>query len=80
MRSGAIGSFVALAATPLAAGLLETVANPAVKENYASGEVMEDIMSKKYVSTRVSCSLLFLPTPDMPVRSIHGPAADNPVL
>lgn len=50
MKSTSMGSLAMLAALPLAAGL-QTIANPAVKENYASGEVMNNIMSAKYVSS-----------------------------
>lgn len=50
MKSTSMGSLAVLAASPFAAGL-QTIANPAPKENYASGEVMSNIMSKKYVST-----------------------------
>lgn len=51
MKPSTMKSLAAIvAATPLAAGLAKTIANPAVKENYASGEVMDSIMSAKYVS------------------------------
>lgn len=51
MKSTTIRSLAVLVASsaPLAAGL-KTIANPAPKENYANGEVMDNIMSAKYVS------------------------------
>lgn len=50
---------LAASSAPLAAGL-KTIANPAPKENYANGEVMDNIMSAKYVS--------------MPTIGTHQPA------
>lgn len=50
MKSSAMKSLAAVVAvSPLAAGL-KTIANPAVQEIYTSGEVMDSIMSKKFVS------------------------------
>lgn len=58
MKSSAMKSLAAVVAvSPLAAGL-KTIANPAVQEIYTSGEVMDSIMSKKFVSFRSNVSLI----------------------
>lgn len=54
MKSTAVRSLAVLATAPYLAAGLQTIANPAPKENYANGEVMDSIMSAKYVSKDLS--------------------------
>lgn len=63
MKSTALRSLAVLAASsaPAFGAGLKTIANPARKENYANGDVMDNIMSAKYVSKRPtyhSCHIL----------------------
>lgn len=54
MKSTALRSLAVLAASsaPAFGAGLKTIANPARKENYANGDVMDNIMSAKYVSKK----------------------------
>lgn len=50
MRLTSLGGLAIVAGSPLVAALGQTIANPAVQEKYASGEVMEAMMAAKFVS------------------------------